>query len=146
MPKVSGSPPQTAQRPALIPLLLEQGFVAVAEMAKRFNVSEMTIRRDIRGLEKSGRPRTGPRRSCTTAESADWLGAFLCATATFQRRRQAIVLADKFGNVSTVRITGLAKISIVVTESQPQPDLQKALRAAGVQVIVANGAMTPKKV
>jgi DeoR/GlpR family transcriptional regulator of sugar metabolism len=262
MSKVSGSRPQTARRRALIPLLQEQGFVAVAEIAKRFNVSEMTIRRDIRGLEKNGdlerahggavplqnppigsepsfvqrqRFNAGAKQTIATAAAAivrpnEMIGIDVGSTALqfarslpvasgirvftnalrvamilaergipvytpggevrpmemsftggmalaqlqnyrmdrvflgvagltkdgifdysledseikrmfIRQSSQAIVLADssKFGNVSTVRITGLAKISIVVTESQPQPELRATLHAAGVQVIVANG-------
>ena len=44
--------PLSPRQQQLLALLREQGFVAVSEMATRFGVSEMTVRRDMRRLEE----------------------------------------------------------------------------------------------
>jgi DeoR/GlpR family transcriptional regulator of sugar metabolism len=46
--------PQAARRRALLPLIERDGFVSVVELANRFRVSEMTIRRDLKALERGG--------------------------------------------------------------------------------------------
>lgn len=44
----------TPRQVRLLAIVAQEGFVSVAESAKRFNVSDMTIRRDLRRLEESG--------------------------------------------------------------------------------------------
>lgn len=53
---------------------------------------------------------------------------------------RVIVLADhtKFGNARLHRICGLQRISILITDRAPPPDLASALAGAGAQVVVAD--------
>lgn len=44
----------TPRQVRLLAIVAQEGFVSVAESAKRFGVSDMTIRRDLRRLEESG--------------------------------------------------------------------------------------------
>ncbi|ASY60663.1 MULTISPECIES: DeoR/GlpR family DNA-binding transcription regulator [Sinorhizobium] len=50
----SGRHLQTARQRALLAMVKSREFITVAEMAARFGVSEMTIRRDLKALEKDG--------------------------------------------------------------------------------------------
>lgn len=52
--------------------------------------------------------------------------------------RRTVLLLDssKFGQRSFVRIAGLAGIHAVVTDAEPDQDLQEALREAGVELMV----------
>lgn len=57
-PSQSGSQarfPQSARLSAILELLDEQPFWSVADLAHRFEVSEETIRRDVKQLEQAGR-------------------------------------------------------------------------------------------
>jgi DeoR/GlpR family transcriptional regulator of sugar metabolism len=49
---VTARRPLSPRQQQLLGLLRDQGFVAVSEMAARFGVSEMTVRRDMRRLEE----------------------------------------------------------------------------------------------
>jgi DeoR family glycerol-3-phosphate regulon repressor len=53
--KIGARPIQVARLTALMKLLEERGHCSVAELAEHFDVSEETIRRDIRQLERTGR-------------------------------------------------------------------------------------------
>jgi DeoR family glycerol-3-phosphate regulon repressor len=44
----------TPRQVRLLAIVAQEGFVSVADSAKRFGVSDMTIRRDLRRLEESG--------------------------------------------------------------------------------------------
>jgi len=44
----------TSRQVRLLGIVAQEGFVSVADSAKRFGVSDMTIRRDLRRLEESG--------------------------------------------------------------------------------------------
>jgi len=44
----------TARQVRLLAIVAQEGFVSVADSARRFGVSDMTIRRDLRRLEESG--------------------------------------------------------------------------------------------
>lgn len=46
--------PAGARRAALHRLIVEQGFVAVADVARDVGISEMTVRRDLEALEREG--------------------------------------------------------------------------------------------
>ena len=54
--------------------------------------------------------------------------------------RQVIVVADhtKFGRVSTVLVAPISAIDVVVTDSKAPADQVEAIRAAGVEVIIAD--------
>lgn len=46
--------PASARRAALSRLIVEQGFVSVADVARDVGISEMTVRRDLEALEREG--------------------------------------------------------------------------------------------
>ncbi|MFB9985041.1 DeoR/GlpR family DNA-binding transcription regulator [Mesorhizobium kowhaii] len=50
----SGRQLQTARQRALVAMVKSRDFITVAEMAAHFGVSEMTIRRDLKALDKDG--------------------------------------------------------------------------------------------
>ena len=53
--------------------------------------------------------------------------------------RRTVVLADstKIGVESSLRFAALSDIDVLVTDSAIKPDDQKALDAAGVEVVIA---------
>lgn len=53
--------------------------------------------------------------------------------------RRTIVVADstKFGRDSFVRIAGLDRIQLLVTDAEPDPELAQALAEAGVKTVIA---------
>jgi DeoR family glycerol-3-phosphate regulon repressor len=61
------------------------------------------------------------------------------ATAMARRARVVTVLADssKLGRLALVKVCGLAEVGRLVTDAAPPQPLARALRAAGVEVIVA---------
>lgn len=54
MPILVPASPTRARRVALHRLIVEQGFIVVADIAQSIGVSEMTIRRDLEALEREG--------------------------------------------------------------------------------------------
>ncbi|SOC15014.1 DeoR/GlpR family DNA-binding transcription regulator [Rhodobacter maris] len=57
----------------------------------------------------------------------------------FQRASRRILMLDssKFRRISTVRVADLARISVLVTDAAPPPELAQALEAAEVAILIA---------
>ncbi|MDO5753979.1 MAG: D-beta-D-heptose 1-phosphate adenosyltransferase, partial [Arthrobacter sp.] len=60
-------------------------------------------------------------------------------TAMVKAARQVVVLADssKLGTETLVRFATLEEIDTLVTTAAPSPELEAALAAAGVEVVLA---------
>jgi len=58
-----------------------------------------------------------------------------------ERASQVIVLCDssKFGRMSVVRVCNFAALDVLISEAAPPPGLARALAAANVRLIVADG-------
>jgi DeoR/GlpR family transcriptional regulator of sugar metabolism len=64
----------------------------------------------------------------------------MVAKAMMRQSEEVTVIADhsKFGRVAMAQICGLERVARLVTDRQPHPKMAEALRAAGVEVLVAD--------
>ncbi|MGK5683293.1 DeoR/GlpR family DNA-binding transcription regulator [Actinoplanes sp. URMC 104] len=144
----------TDRREAMLTALRAEGFLSITDLTRRFDVSHMTVRRDLRHLEEDGQVRTvhggaslsGP----ALHESGRWLGAGddaevgigRCAAGLVERGDTIAVDAGRLGYEVARALPGDYR-GTVVTHSIPTIQLLMS-RPRPPRLVGLGGEVTPR--
>ena len=150
MSSASGRLP-AGRKAELVAFVSQAEQVTVAELAERFDVSPDTVRRDLQQLHQEGLVvRTHGRAASVDAVAGGYTTSNLAEAVMMgemmERATRVAVLADssKFTEPLFAQIAELDRADYLVTDAEPPAELAEALAHAGVEVLVADPASSPR--
>ena len=138
--------------------VVHRGSVTVAELAKQLSVSEITIRRDLDELAKSGvinRVRGGARHQSPKGPESPVVQRQMVQLAEKQAIAQAAVSLINNGDVIAI-LSGSTPLELVrcmarrvwenlLVTTNGLMEIQELVRTPGVQIMVIGGALNPNE-